>query len=86
MKDMIVAIAIIALLGFGYWQMGQLDHYLFHTKIQRNLSSRVLFAGKKWFRKMKRHFAALRQAQHNPRTRNISRRPSNRSSHTPYAI
>ena len=45
MKDMIVAIAIIALLGFGYWQMGQLDHYLFHTKIQRNLSTRVLFAG-----------------------------------------
>ena len=68
MKNMIVAIAIIALPAYGYWLMDHLDRYLYHTKGQLTFTAKVRTACKKRIIRSIKHFASLQQMRHGPGT------------------
>ena len=59
MKNIIIAIAIIALLAYGNWLMEQVDHYLYHTKKQLTPSAKLWNACKKRVRRSMKHFVSL---------------------------
>ena len=86
MKGMIVAIAIIALLGFGYRFMGELDHYLYHTKNRLTFPAKVWNACTKRLRRAAKRYFSWPQMHRGPSKGHLSRRSGNRNAHTPYAI
>lgn len=61
MNEMIIVIAIIALVVYGYWVMDRLDHFLYHRNDRHRISAGLRCRCKKTARQMLESISSLRR-------------------------